>query len=141
VAPFKTSLTSSGLFIMIAKNRIIFLIGIEYFNCYLNDDNFEQTSALLSEDLLNKLIYFFDSANLTYEEAAELNEDKVENSVFRKTVFCVEGHEDYEINEYLEAERIKFAIDDNFDSGSSDSDDEKFFTPFENQLTIGYWLP
>lgn len=40
VPPFKTSMTSSGLFVLIGKMRIIFWIGHEYFQCYLTDENF-----------------------------------------------------------------------------------------------------
>lgn len=51
--------------------RIIFWAGQEYYNCYLDDSDKEyefDIKALLSEDMLNKLIYVFDNANLSYDE-------------------------------------------------------------------------
>ncbi len=116
--PFKTSVTSSGLFVLIGKMRIIFWIGHEYYQCYLTDESFEDTKTLVSDDMINKLIYIYDSAYMSYEEAAEMDEQHMQRSQERKTVFCVEGHEDAEVNEYFEGERINFnmnAIDNSSD--------------------------
>ena len=71
VPPFKTSVTSSGLFVLIGKMRIIFWIGHEY---YLTDESFEDSKTLVSDDMINKLIYIYDSAYMSYEEAAEMDE-------------------------------------------------------------------
>lgn len=74
VPPFKTSVTSSGLFVLIGKMRIIFWIGHEYYQCYLTDESFEDSKTLVSDDMINKLIYIYDSAYMSYEEAAEMDE-------------------------------------------------------------------
>ena len=80
--------------------RIIFWIGQEYFNCYLTDENFQDTKVLVSEDMINKLVYVYDRSNLTIDD----EEDNQERSIVkleRKTIFCVEGHEDPETVEYF----------------------------------------
>ncbi len=80
--------------------RIIFWIGQEYFNCYLTDENFQDTKVLVSEDMINKLVYVYDRSNLTIDD----EEDNQEQSIVkleRKTIFCVEGHEDPETVEYF----------------------------------------
>jgi len=88
VPPFKTSTTSSGLFVLIGKNRIIFWIGNDYYLCYLTDKNFEKSKEnLISDDMLNKLIYIYDSASLSYKEAAEINEYVIKNE--RTIEYCV----------------------------------------------------
>jgi len=51
--------------------------------------------------MINKLIYIYDSAHLFYEEAAEIEEEHFQLKNERKTVFCVEGFEDDEVNEYF----------------------------------------
>jgi len=52
--------------------------------------------------MINKLIYIYDSAYLSYEEAAEIEEEHLQQlKNERKTVFCVEGFEDDEVNEYF----------------------------------------
>jgi hypothetical protein len=55
-------------------------------------------------------------------------------------VFCVEGHEDDEVNEYFAGERINFGMVKVQDS-SSEEEESTFFIPFENSLSIKYWLP
>ena len=80
--------------------RIIFWIGQEYFNCYLTDENFQDTKVLVSEDMINKLVYVYDRSNLTIDD----EEDNQEQSIVkleRKTIFCVEGHADPETVEYF----------------------------------------
>ena len=69
--------------------RIIFWIGQEYFNCYLTDENFQDTKVLVSEDMINKLVYVYDRSNLTIDD----EEDNQEQSI--------EGHEDPETVEYF----------------------------------------
>lgn len=56
VPPFRSSLTSSGLFLMLGKMRLIFWIGYEYHSCYLDEDTFKEQNQLISEDLLGKLM-------------------------------------------------------------------------------------
>jgi len=40
--------------------RLIFWIGSDYFNCYLDESTFNQQEELISEDLLNKLIVIYE---------------------------------------------------------------------------------
>lgn len=89
--------------------------------------------------MINKLIYIYDSAYLSYEEAAD-GEHLQQLKNERKTVFCVEGFEDDEINEYFSGQRIHFDVIGNQDS-SQEEEEAKFVIPFENKQTIMYWLP
>lgn len=40
VPPFRKSLASSGLYLMLAKSRLYFWIGLDYYNNYLNEKTF-----------------------------------------------------------------------------------------------------
>ncbi len=42
VPPFKQSLTSSGLFLLLTRTRILFWAGSQYFANYLGEQSFEQ---------------------------------------------------------------------------------------------------
>ena len=59
VPPFNSSLSSSGLFILLSKVRIFFWIGSEYFASYLCESDYDQWSNLISEELFSKLVYLF----------------------------------------------------------------------------------
>lgn len=38
--PFRSSLSSSGLYLFITKTRLIFWIGHDFYDCYLNQDTY-----------------------------------------------------------------------------------------------------
>jgi len=65
VPPFRKSLVSSGLFLMLAKSRLYFWIGLDYYNNYLNEQTFNQEEELISESLLNKLLFVYNRATST----------------------------------------------------------------------------
>lgn len=41
VPPFKSSLTTSGLFVLLAQSRIFFWAGSEYFASYLTETSYD----------------------------------------------------------------------------------------------------
>ena len=62
VRPFRSSLTSTGLFVMLAKNRILFWQGFEFSNCYQEENTaFDSYENVISEELLTKLMYHYNS--------------------------------------------------------------------------------
>ena len=62
VRPFKSSLTSTGLFVLLAKNRILFWQGFEFSNCYQEENTaFDSYENVISEELLTKLMYYYNS--------------------------------------------------------------------------------
>ena len=60
VPPFKSSLTTTGLFVLLTRNRILFWAGSEYFASYLGETSFDQFQNLISEELLTKLVFLYD---------------------------------------------------------------------------------
>ena len=74
VAPFRYSLSSSGLYIMIAKMRVIFWIGQDYYDCYLNQSNYTSQQHLIHPDLMVKLLYI-------YEKATNFGTDQIDDKV------------------------------------------------------------
>ena len=60
VPPFKPSLTTTGLFVMLTRSRILFWAGSEYFASYLGENSFDQFQNLISEELLTKLVMLYD---------------------------------------------------------------------------------
>jgi len=60
VPPFKTSLTTSGLFLLLSKKRILFWAGSEYYGDYLGEEeSMENYQKIISEELLTKLVYVY----------------------------------------------------------------------------------
>lgn len=47
VPPFRTSLSSSNVFLIISKMRIIFWIGNDFYDCYLDDETYCQQQNLI----------------------------------------------------------------------------------------------
>lgn len=41
VPPFRSSLSSSGLYLLVSKVRLIFWIGHDFFDCYLDQDTYK----------------------------------------------------------------------------------------------------
>lgn len=62
VPPFKSSLTTTGLFMLITRSRILFWAGSEYFARYLGESSFDRFQNLISEELLTKLVMHYDSS-------------------------------------------------------------------------------
>ena len=60
VPPFKPSLTTTGLFILLTRSRILFWAGSEYFANYLGENSFDKFQNLISEELLTKLVMLYD---------------------------------------------------------------------------------
>jgi len=60
VAPFKTSLTTSGLYMLITRRRILFWAGSEFFAGYLTENWSESHSNIIGEELLTKIVYLYD---------------------------------------------------------------------------------
>ena len=60
VPPFKPSLTTTGLFVLLTRSRILFWAGSEYFASYLGENSFDQFQNLISEELLTKLVMLYD---------------------------------------------------------------------------------
>jgi len=59
VPPFYKSLVSSGLFILLAQSRLYFWIGLDFYNQYLDENTFNKEGELISETLLNKLLFLY----------------------------------------------------------------------------------
>jgi hypothetical protein len=59
VPPFKRSLVSSGVFLLLAHSRLFFWIGLDFYNNYLDTTTFTKESELISEELLNKLLVLY----------------------------------------------------------------------------------
>ena len=41
VSPFKSSLVSSGIFVLVSKFHLFFWIGSEFYSCYLDETTFD----------------------------------------------------------------------------------------------------
>jgi hypothetical protein len=63
VPPFRKSLVSSGVFLLMAQSRLFFWIGLDFYNCYLDENSFNNEDELISEELLNKLLVLYDKLN------------------------------------------------------------------------------
>ena len=108
VPPFKHSLTTTGLFVLLTRSRILFWAGSEYFASYLGENSFDQFQNLLSEELLTKLVFLYDqSQSLTVNEDEEDNHEESKSNPVnfedRKISFCVEGIEGPVWHEYMSA--------------------------------------
>lgn len=107
VPPFKSSLTSSGLFIVLSKKRIFFWVGSEYYGDYLGDDvirNEQFYQSLLSDELFTKLVDLYDKSQSFI--ALDDEEEKVATVVDleeRKISLCIEGMEGQIWHDYLNA--------------------------------------
>jgi len=62
VPPFKTSLTTSGLYLLVTKRRVVMWAGSDYFGNYLSEDWTTKTAKVISDELLTKLIYYYDQS-------------------------------------------------------------------------------
>ena len=62
VPPFRSSLSSSGIYLIVAKVRLIFWIGHDYYDNYLDQDNYNVQSELIHGDLFNKVLFTYEKA-------------------------------------------------------------------------------
>lgn len=113
VPPYKQSLTTSGLFLLLSRGRILFWAGSEYFASYLGEQSFDRFQNLLSEELLTKLVFLYDqSQSLTQQDDDDQEESKTSPSAKvnleeRSITFCVEGIESPVWQEYMSAKPPK----------------------------------
>lgn len=99
VPPFKSSLTSSGLFIVLTKKRILFWVGSEYYGDYLGEDVIRDEQfyqSLISDELFTKLVDLYDKSQ-SFSTIDDDNEENKEATVVdledRKISLCIEGME------------------------------------------------
>lgn len=60
VPPFKRSLTTTGLFVLLSKTRILFWAGSEYYGDYFGEEtSMEQIRDKISDELLTKLVFVY----------------------------------------------------------------------------------
>lgn len=123
VLPFKSSLTSSGLFLLLSKKRLFFWAGSDFQADYMSDDvlkNEHFYSDLISDELFTKLIDIYDRSQSFSETvnvddlddeagAAQKNSLDLEE---RKITLCFEGMETSLWHEYLDSEEEPAALAD-----------------------------
>ena len=108
VPPFKSSLVSSGIFILISKFKLFFWIGSEYFSNYIDISNYDSHKHLVSEELLAKLVYIYEkSQNFSHVEEAKAEGDQKVDLSNKKMTFCIEGQENELWQEYIEGSTAK----------------------------------
>ena len=109
VPPFKPSLTTTGLFVLLTRSRILFWAGSEYFASYLGENSFDQFQNLISEELLTKLVMLYDQSQSLTASNDDDNQEEGKNNLVnledRKISFCVEGIEGAIWQEYMTASR------------------------------------
>lgn len=145
VPPFRSSLSSSGLYLMVSKMRLIFWIGHDFYDCYLENDTYNIQSQLINEDLLNKILYIYEQTN--YVGVEEVTEELLAKSMKKKVYYSVEGT-DFAFNEYIDGEKVDFEEivgkkKEKSDSESESSEDlnEEYMIDFESKVVQKYNLP
>ena len=95
VPPFKSSLTTSGLYMLISRLRIQFWAGSEFFACYLSDNWTEDHQNVIGEELLTKLVYIYDQSQSLnfFEDDEEEKESKPIGFDDKKVSYYIEGCE------------------------------------------------
>jgi hypothetical protein len=86
--------------------RLIFWIGHDFYDSYLDQDTYNKQSELIHEDLLNKILYIYEQAMSEY---VELTEEILAKSERKKIYYSVEGF-DEEFDEYIIGERVNLDI-------------------------------
>ena len=124
VPPFRSSLASSSIFLLVSKMRLIFWIGHDFYDCYLDQDTYNKQSALIHEDLLNKVLYIYEQSTTEGEVTSLLT------TVKKKAYYTVEGTDD-NLNEYIDGERVQ----------SSMQEDEELMADFESPMVQEYHPP
>jgi hypothetical protein len=67
--------------------RIIFWIGSDFYDCYLDDETFNRQEFLIGEDLLDKVIMQYEIA----QNGVGLTDDLLQKTAKKKVYFTVEG--------------------------------------------------
>lgn len=68
VPPFKSSLTTSGLYILITLRRIMFWAGSDFFASYLPENWKENHDNVIGEELLTRLMYLYNITALGHDD-------------------------------------------------------------------------
>jgi len=89
--------------------RLIFWIGHDFYDCYLNQDTFNSHDELIHSDLLNKILFIYEKANNVSVD--EITEEYLAKSEQKNMFFTMEGT-DVDFNEYIDGERVNFVIDE-----------------------------
>ena len=90
-----------------ARTKLFFWIGSDFYNCYLDETNYNKQETLISEELLSKIIFTFDSMQ-NYDIV--MDDKEIENRLGeslgqRKALFCLEGTEPAEFFEYIKGQK------------------------------------
>ena len=128
VPPFRSSLSSNGLYLLVSKMRLIFWIGHDFYDCYLENDTYNIQSQLINEDLLNKILYIYEQTN--YVGVEEVTEELLAKSMKKKVYYSVEGT-DVAFNEYIDGEKVDFEEIVGKKKEKSDSESESSSTFFD----------
>lgn len=151
---------------MLAKSRLYFWIGLDFYNNYLNELTFNQEEELISESLLNKLLFIYNRAtsNNLNDITDNIHLDSEKLLANRSVRFQIEGFESEEWKEeYIQG--IEMSLNrkkekhfetgeessdelygengsEDFDTNSEDSAENfKEMLMHENKFTKQYWLP
>jgi hypothetical protein len=87
---------------MLAKSRLYFWIGLDYYNNYLNEKTFNQEEELITENLLNKLLFIYHKAtsnSLNFDDNTDIFLDSEKLLDGRTVNFQIEGFESQEWKE------------------------------------------
>ena len=87
VAPFRTSLSSASVYLIVSKMRIIFWIGNDFYDCYLDEETFNRQDCLIGEDLLDKVIMQYEIV----QNGVDLTDDLLLKTARKKVYFTIEG--------------------------------------------------
>lgn len=150
--PFRTSLTTSGLFVLLAKQVMLFWIGSDFLTNYLTLEEYDKPEKIISQSLLDKLSFVYDQSQGADEDLTKAG-DEVHH---KKTLFCIEGREGPLFTEYINGEKVDLGIigkkktakarqegDSSSDGIPECSSEEELFEmlEYENSLTKAYWIP
>ena len=62
VLPFKSSLTSTGLYVILSRKRILFWAGSDFFANYLEESWSDSIANVIGEELINKLVFMYENS-------------------------------------------------------------------------------
>lgn len=62
---------------LLSRSRIFFWAGSDYFGSYIGQENFDQSSNLVSEELITKLVYLYDKSQSLQTDEDDEEESKV----------------------------------------------------------------
>eukprot|EP00352_Strombidinopsis_acuminata_P003268 CAMPEP_0176377458 /NCGR_PEP_ID=MMETSP0126-20121128/28904_1 /TAXON_ID=141414 ORGANISM="Strombidinopsis acuminatum, Strain SPMC142" /NCGR_SAMPLE_ID=MMETSP0126 /ASSEMBLY_ACC=CAM_ASM_000229 /LENGTH=173 /DNA_ID=CAMNT_0017739307 /DNA_START=2620 /DNA_END=3141 /DNA_ORIENTATION=- len=99
VEPFVTSLKTSGLFVLISKDKIFFWVGSDYYACYLDEDTITNRNCMITEPLLQNLVHRFNTQ--------VLDSDLLRTNKIPAVGVVVEGMETAEFWRYARGKKDK----------------------------------